>query len=351
MIRKWIAAIVVRAYPRARRRDRGAEMVGTLLERSDGSRRAFISDCASLVTAGLQERGSRARLALIAAVLLVATAAAVTLTIGGGSPTATPGNGRVPMSWLRADQRTVTLVSRHSSACQLRVNPRIGSRHLLDGAPETDLSSRFAVLRRPAPASLRVSAASVRQLHVDAQGIYIRYTREGVTDGITYYMLPAESVGINPMPARCYVQQLSAFERQAAGLPTDQRAQAISWERDLIKRRKGPNPGIVLVTTGGGSTGARYLTFDELRTDPWNDAGGGGGNNITKTALIVPDSVASVTARYAEQTYPGRVPHPVVVTRRVADNLAVFVFRGAWDPPSLTYRTATGAVLSSTLHG
>ena len=91
------------------------------------------------------------------------------------------------------------------------------------------------------------------------------------------------------------------------------------------------------MTAGGGSRGASYLTVDRLR-HPWENAGGGGSNDITKTALLVPDSVTSVTAHYAAQTYPGRVRHPVEITRRVTDNLAIFILRGAWDPPSLTSR-------------
>ncbi len=41
--------------------------------------------------------------------------------------------------------------------------------------------------------------------------------------------------------------------------------------------------------------------------------------------------------------------HPVTVTRAAVNNLVVFVFRGAWDPPTLTYRSASGASLSSTV--
>jgi hypothetical protein len=163
-------------------------------------------------------------------------------------------------------------------------------------------------------------------------------------------MIPATSVGGVQMPARCYAKQLTAFERHVTALPPPQRTGAITWERKLIRQNKRPRDGVVLVTAGGGSIGAEYLTVARLRADPWNGAGGGS-NHITKTALLVPDSVASVTARYAAQTYPGRVTRPVEITRRVIDNLAIFVFRGAWDPPSLTYRSTAGTVLSSTIHG
>jgi len=328
-------------------------MVDTLFERSEDSHREFIRDCASLVTAGLRERGYRGgRLALVGIALIAsASGAVVALTAGGTSPVATGVLVRVPTAWLRANQRAITVVFRHGVLCRVEAAPRAGSTQLLEGQPTTALSSMFAVLRRPAPAGERVSAARLRQLHVDVQGIYVRYARQGVTDGITYYMIPATSVGGVPMPDRCYAEQLTAFEHHVAGLPPQQRTRAVTWERKLIEQNKGPRDGVVLVTAGGGSTGAEYLTVARLRANPWNNAGGGGSNAITKTALLVPDSVASVTARYAAQSYPGRVPRPVEVTRRVTDNLAIFVFRGAWDPPSLTYRSATGTVLSSTVHG
>jgi hypothetical protein len=66
------------------------------------------------------------------------------------------------------------------------------------------------------------------------------------------------------------------------------------------------------------------------------------------TARIVADRVATVTAHYNPQTYPGRVPRPLTVTQPAVDNLVIFALRGAWDPPnSLIYRSATGSVLWS----
>jgi hypothetical protein len=69
---------------------------------------------------------------------------------------------------------------------------------------------------------------------------------------------------------------------------------------------------------------------------------------VTVTPLIVPDRVATVTAHYSPQTYPGRVPRPLTVTERAAQNLVIFSLHGAWDPPnSLIYRSATGSILWS----
>ena len=74
------------------------------------------------------------------------------------------------------------------------------------------------------------------------QGFYVRYSREGVTDGIAYYLIPAADVGGLPMPDSCYAKQLTAFEHQTTELPPQQRTPAIIWERHLIKQREGKNP-------------------------------------------------------------------------------------------------------------
>ena len=353
MIRRRLGSLAVRAYPREIRRVRGVEMVDTLLDRSEESRSEFVRDCASLVTAGLRERGCGGSRIALAGIALIACAsgAVVAVSAQGTSPVATGASARAPLAWLRANQRAVDLVFRHGGSCRIKPAARVGSTVLLEGAPTTDLSSMFAVLRRPAPKEDRVSASRLRGLHVDIQGIYARYARQGAIDGITYYMIPGTNVGGVQLPDRCYSKQLAAFEHDVAELSVPERTKAVSWERKLIEQNKGPRDGVVIVTAGGGSIGARYLTVSELRADPWNNAGGGGSNHITKTALLVPDSVASVTARYPAQSYPGRVPRPVEVTRRVNDNLAIFVFRGAWDPPSLTYRSATGTILSSNIRG
>lgn len=223
MIRRWIGSIVVRAYPRQSRRERGLEMVDTLLDASEHSSLPFLSGCVSLVTAGLNERGRYgARLALAGvAVTACGAGAAIALTTGGGSPTLTGQTTRVPVAWRGIRQRVFAQVSSHGGPCRISVvNPRLGPRQLLEGAPPTELSSLLAVLRQPAPTDARVSALRLRQLDIDAQGIYIRYARNGVTDGITYYMIPAANVGEDPMPARCYAGVTFLLRRCDAGVGT-----------------------------------------------------------------------------------------------------------------------------------
>ncbi len=346
MIRRRLGLLVVRAYPRATRRVRGVEMVDTLIERSEDSFGEFVRDCGSLVAAGLRERGYRGgRLALVGVALLVcASGAVVALGTGGSSPVAAARSARVPAAWVDANERALAVVFRHSASCGVAAR-QAGSPRLLQGPPPTDLRSLFAVLRRPAPAAERVSAARLRQLHVDARGIYARYARQGVRDGVSYAMIPATGVGGAGVPARCYTEQLAAFEHQ---LPVPQRPRALAWERSLINHSERPTDGIVLVSSGGGSgTSTSYLPIALLRDHSWSYTRSVGTNRLTETELLVPDTVTTITASYAAQAYPGRVPHAVELTRRVSDNLAILVFRGAWDPPSLTFRSASGSILAA----
>ena len=278
----------------------------------------------------------------------------ILVNVHSASHRTTPGAGDrvasgVPSVWLRDNQRAISLVALQDRRCATTINAR-RPRHqrLLSGQPSSRLVASLAVLRHPAPAAARVSAAQIRRLDVAAQGIYIRYARHGAVDGIDWYMIPVDHIQPNQLPARCFVQRLAAFTVLTVRLPAASRARAISWERSRIRAERGPAAGgIVLMNAGGGSIGASFLTVEDLRDNPWM-GGGGGSDNITKTLLLVPNSVESVTARYGRQTYPGRVRRPVTVTTRAVGNLVVFVFRGAWDPPALTYRSASGNVVWQT---
>jgi hypothetical protein len=266
----------------------------------------------------------------------------------GSAATGNHGIARIPAAWLRADEQALTQLDGAGGACRpVPSRPGLQPQVLLEGAPPAGLTSVLRVLRQPAPAASRVSLARIHRLSVDAQGIYIRYARQGVQNGISYYMIPVASVGGDPLPARCFAGQLTGFKRQVAAMPKLEQRRAIAWERRNINAEKAPAPpGIVLVTTGrGATTDTENLTVAQLG-GLWG-RGSQGDNDITQTALVLPNSVATVTARYAAQTHPGRVAKAVTITRRVVDNLAILVFRGAWDPPKLTYHSATGAVLST----
>ncbi len=123
-----------------------------------------------------------------------------------------------------------------------------------------------------------------------------------VQDGVRYYLIPMSNIGVG-----------------------------------------GCTPGVQLITKYGRGEAHNWISMPEIRH--YLDSGSGGNDLGTVTPLVVPDGTATVTARYPAQTHPGRVPRPVTITKTVINNLVIFVFRGAWDPPSLTYHSRTGATI------
>lgn len=221
---------------------------------------------------------------------------------------------------------------------------------VLDQAPPKDLTSVLAVLSKPASSGSSVAPGALRgrlrQFPLDAQGIYMRYVRRGYAAGVAYYLVPAAHIGFVGVPGRCFDQEAAAFKAQIEHLPTTSRSSALRWERRRINIDKaGGPPGVALLTDGGGDYGRNY-TVGELRRRPYG-GGSGGNDSVTETALVVPNQVASVTARYSPQKGPGRVALPVAVTRPAVNNVVIFVFRGAWDTPALTFRSSSGSVLST----
>ena len=220
--------------------------------------------------------------------------------------------------------------------------------------PDPQLRAQLAVLRHPAPATQRVSAAALRKATEGGparfiRGVYLPYVRRLQRDGITYYLVPGSHVDayVAP-PARCDREQLVAFRQDTKNLAPRRRTADIRYEQTELKARRDAarHPaGACLFITGSGFSGGGGCV-NALALKNFTGAGGGGGNNHSiVTAMIVSDRVATATAHYGTQTYPGKVPKPITVTEHVHDNLATFYLHGAFDPPSLTYRAADGTIL------
>ena len=298
-----------------------------------------------------QRRHRRVIAGLIGTAALVA---ALLASLGGGGgggagPRRAASGGPAepaPAAWRQAANRALVVVGRHDHACLGRP-VRFGPGQMLDQAPPKVLTSVLAVLSKPASNGSRVSPAdlrtNLRQFPLDAYGIYVRYARRGYAEGLAYWLVPAAHVG-GRAPARCYAQEAAAFEAQTAGLSPAVRGSALRWERQQIRMEEaGGPPGVELLTQGFGVGGGRLYTVDELRSAPYNLGGGGGNDRVTETALVVPNKVTSVTARYSAQSGPGRVAHPVTVTRPAINNVVIFVLHGAFDSPRLTYRSSSDA--------
>lgn len=173
-------------------------------------------------------------------------------------------------------------------------------------------------------------------------------------NGITYYFIPAANVNqVRAIPDRCYREQLDAFRQLAARQPPGQRPALTRYETTSLHQARtiAEHPaGVCLarVSAGGFGTGPCVNAVSLRQFNDRLGVGSDGNDHVTETALIVPDRVATVTAHYSPQTYPGRVPRPLTVTEPAVQNLVIFSLHGAWDPPSsLVYRSANGSVLWS----
>jgi hypothetical protein len=313
--------------------------------------------------AGGRWRRAAGPLMVTASMLVVVSVVAVAIIAGGTHDLANPAppaagqGGSPPNGWAKFNAAAATQTQTHDAGCrpQLLSGPA-AFRH---DAPSRDLSSQLAALRHPAPASERVSAKLLRRairqlipLDRFARGVYLRYVRRGQMNGITYYLIPAANVNqIRAVPNRCYHEQLAAFSQQAAKLAAVERGPLISYEISWLQavRTAARHPaGVCLVHIGDGAIGRGRCATAITARQPLRGAGSGGSNNSTVTTLIVPDRVATVTAHYSPQTYPGRVPRALNVTQQAINNVVIFNFRGAWDPPSsLIYRSAKGSIIWS----
>lgn len=312
---------------------------------------------------------------LAASALVVAGVAAVILLNAHhqdkpptASATTSPHAVQAPPGWGKLNTQALTSVQHHDHACQPK--PATGALLLDHASPGKALTSVLDWLRQPTPAGQRLSKRDLTRLDLlptlksqrrplalardFAHGIYLRYARKGQRKGITYYLIPAADVNqTRPIPDRCYHETLTVFRRLAAQRPTDQQSALTSYETSSLHRQQtlARHPaGICLATTGPGGSGAgpcvNAVSLQQHQYQTSFGPGGYGNDHETITPLLVPDNVATVTAHYSAQTYPGRVAHPLTITERAKDNLVIMRLHGAWDPPSsLTYRSASGHTL------
>ena len=296
------------------------------------------------------------RLAIAFSIVTSAAVAAVFLLGRHGSeaPPAGPGAGPTsgpPAAWVNALGKAGAGTRQRDPSCRLPLEPaRVRNRRFLMTAPPRTITSILPSLASPARGAGRVTIRELRALHADANGIYARYAWQGHTEGVHYYVVPAAVVGATrTLPPRCRREQLAAFRREALHFPASQRAAAMTYAEQRFNR--GSEAGVSVVFVGGGIRGEsndQIWMLAKLKTDPAFGGGGGGSNSSTTTSLLVTDEVASVTATYHAQSYPGRVPRTFSVTKWPVRNLVIFHLSGAWDPPQLTFRSRTGAVIAST---
>lgn len=309
-----------------------------------------------------QSRPRRARRRLpfghvaIAASVVISVLVAAMFVLGVHRSAAPPSRpGAAPPSppataWVKALGRASSSTSRRHPECRLPTNRRVRNQRFLTTAPPRNVTSVLPSLGSPPPAALKVTVSQLRARHIDANGIYARYAWQGYADGVHYYVVPAAVVGATrTLPDRCYRDEIAAFRRQARRFPASRRAAAIAYAQQMIGSEAGA--GVALLTSGWGTGGGSFYpasTLALLNAEPDVGSGGGGNNTSTTTPLLVPNEVTSVTATYHAQSYPGRVPRTFSVTKHPVRNVVIFHLSGAWDPPQLTFRSRSGAIIART---
>lgn len=295
--------------------------------------------------------GTFASVAIVAVALIVGGIFLLTLHgAGRGRPVTRGGGAPPPPTWAKAAIAAGHQTLRRDASCRLQAGrgPKSGNKHLLSGAPDQILTSIMGVFRTPAPPGQRVSDRRLERFQIAGQGVYTRYARHGVRDGVSYYLIPVANATFGQRrPAHCYAELLAAFRKQVHHLSRREQAAAVSWFSGRLGYH-GPQPGVCLVTRSA----VTWSQGCEPAADIAAAASGGrlqggstGGSRGTENVLILPDAVATVTAHYPAGHAHGSLRHPTTVTHRVIGNLVVFELLGVFDPPALTARSSTGQVL------
>lgn len=288
-----------------------------------------------------------AALVLGLAVVVVGVVAAIVLSAhsGGLGRASNRAGGFVkpPPGWTRIVTTAHRQVQSRDPACR----PRPYGKRFLSGRPDRVITSSLSVFRDPATVTNRVSVATLRKLRVNGRGIYIRYARHGEIDHVGYYLIPVASTdGLRPAPTRCgneWLTEVRKLVRQRLAVSERRRAIELARQSPLAFP---PTAGVCRIDAYGEGTGQACEPMAWI-TGYAEDSGSEGSNTITITPLVLPDNVATATANYSTEHQVGHVAHQVI-TKRVRDNIVIFRITGGWDPPSITLRSATGAVLFET---
>lgn len=274
-----------------------------------------------------------------AGVAVVILVLALTL-LHHGHPAARAAGGGIPREPQRAVITYLRDAVRHERPCRAERGPALPATS--DGSPGPALLSLLGVLRRPTTEVDRLPRSL--QTGADAEGVYVRYIRLArVSDGISYYILPAESINQREsVPLRCYTALISAVRAEMPRIPARFRTATLDFAERLASRdrqlTKTPTgPGVCLLLSGKvGSAGTCGATAPQLESVGLLSFGG-------PVSGVVPDGVATVTLHYPN----GGGTHAKTVTARVVGNVFVSAtFASSRLPsPTMVWRAANGTVV------
>jgi hypothetical protein len=215
-----------------------------------------------------------------------------------------------------------------------------------NGSPSRFLLGVLGVLRRPAGAADALPR-SLRSAH-EAGAIYLKYVRLAIVkDGVSYYVAPVASLAPSRgASAACYQAHRAALNAELPQIPPSVRAATLALEDRLIAsgrrlQAQQDRGGVCLLTESqyaiGGACGGSASEISEQ-------------GMITDFGLlsgIVPDGVATVTARYA----PTRTSRAHIVTTNVVGNVFATSLKIPYNTvnlqPTLIWRSADGTILKT----
>jgi len=278
--------------------------------------------------------------ALAAAAVAVAVVVLALTLLHHGHPAAGAAAGPAQRGYLPAEVKYLREAAHHVPECHAGTGPALPATS--NGSPGRALLSLVAVLRRPATAADRLPRSL--QAGADAQGVYLHYIRLArVSNGVSYYILPAESVTQRQfLPVRCYAAILAAVRAELPHIPARFRTPTLDLAERLVAHDRAAaqtptGPGVCLLMTGSaGSAGTCGATAAQLVSV--------GLLSLSSTVSgIVPDGVATVTLRYPD----GGGRHPKTVTARVVGNVFASTSAVAFrlPRPAMVWRAANGTVL------
>lgn len=207
--------------------------------------------------------------------------------------------------------RALSTASRSDEACAPGP-PRHGST-ITQGSPSPALLSILGVLRRPARPSdklpVRITYHPYRRDPNGSlpalQGIYVHDIRRARWRyGAGYYLVPAANANPRaPLPARCYVEQRAALQRELPRIPARLRAGTLALEPRFLAQLRAssaPYPGVCLAAlndTGNGDGCGGGASVSAI--EQGHSLASGGPTGVGVVYGIVPDGVATVTLYYS----------------------------------------------------
>jgi len=226
--------------------------------------------------------------------------------------------------------------------------------------------STLPVLRRPAAGVDRLPATfyvhgRVQLSFLQGGEVYVRYVRRArVSDGITFYVVPATDLGQSPLSPtaanRCYRLTVAALRAELPTVPPAGRAATRRYgDAEFAVGRynletSSVHEGVFLFTERSNGYGAAGGQSPSTIQRTGILGGGGGGNPPSPIVMdgIVPSGVATVTLQFSATRHGSRRLPPFSATGDVVGDVFVMpvptLFQRGW-PTTAIWRSASGEVI------